>query len=179
MPLKRWNKLSQKTVIKNKYWSYELDEFEIENGFKGEYHYVHTAGSTMIIPVSADGNIFLVNQYRYLNKKESLEFPCGMIADKLSPIENALKELREETGYASKNIQSIGFFSPYTGASDEICSVFVAYELYKDELKADDTEEFEIARLSPLEIDKRIENNSIWDGMTLAAWMLARKLFYK
>ena len=93
--LKKWKKISEKLLFKNNFWSYILEEFEIEGNNRGEYHYVHTNGSTLIIPVLTSGKIILVNQYRYLNKKESLEFPCGSIQNNISKEENALKELRE------------------------------------------------------------------------------------
>lgn len=179
MALKHWKKLSSKILFENGYWSYYLDEFEIEGRGRGAYHYVHTRGSSMIIPVMADGSILLINQYRYLNKKESLEFPCGGVDEGLTIEENAVKELREETGYSSTNIVKVGEFSPYTGASDEMCSVFIAKELFPHPLQNDATEEFEILIKTPAEIDKLIESNVIWDGLTLSAWILSKKYLIK
>ncbi|HEX2867892.1 MAG TPA: NUDIX hydrolase [Ignavibacteriales bacterium] len=175
MPLRRWNKISQRTVIKNDHWSYRLDEFEIEGGSRGEYHYVHTGGSSMVIPVKDDGSILLVNQFRYLNQKESLEFPCGSVEEGLTPEENAIKELREETGFTALRLEKAGEFSPYTGASDEICTVFVARGLSPAPLRADVTEEFELVEKTYSEIESLIESNFIWDGLSLAAWLLAKK----
>lgn len=175
MPLKTWKQLSSKVLFSNKYWDYLLDEFQIEDGKKGEYHFVRTAGSTMIIPVTDSGKLLLVNQYRYLNQMESLEFPCGSISKNLSPGENAIKELREETGYTAKELIPAGFFSPFNGVTDEMCHVFIAKNLIRASLKSDDTEEFEIHELSFNRIDELISSNTIWDGMTLAAWQLTKK----
>ena len=176
MSLKKWNKLGQKTVFKNDHWTYNLDQFEIEGITKSEYHYVHSPGSTMVIPKLKNNNLLLVNQFRYLNQKESLEFPCGSIESNLSREENALKELREETGMSGK-LNFIGEFSPYTGVSDEICSVFLATDLIESPLPSDLTEEFELVEFSINNFEKLIEDNSIWDGLTLSAWLLAKKYF--
>ncbi len=173
MSLKKWKKLGQKTIYKNDHWSYNLDEFEIEGGTKGKYHYVHTLGSTMVVPFVSKEKILLVNQYRYLNQKESLEFPCGAIEPGLSKIENATKELREETG-KNGNLKYIGEFSPYTGAADEMCSVFFATELFDSPLPSDLTEEFELAEYSIGEFENLIKQNIIWDGLTLSAWILTK-----
>lgn len=173
MSLKKWKKLDQKTVFANDHWKYNLDTFEIEDGTKGEYHYVHTLGSTMVVPFLSDDKLLLVNQYRYLNQKESLEFPCGSVEDGLGIEENALKELREETG-KSGTLKFIGEFSPYTGASDEMCSVFIGKDLFHSPLPNDSTEEFEIVIVSVAEFDKLIKQNKIWDGLTLSAWVLAK-----
>jgi ADP-ribose pyrophosphatase len=173
MSLKKWNKLGQKTVFSNDHWKYNLDTFEIEDGTKGEYHYVHTLGSTMIVPFITNDELILVNQFRYLNQKESLEFPCGSIQDGLEKIENAEKELREETG-KNGNLKYVGEFSPYTGAADEMCSVFIANNLYNSPLPKDITEEFEIVRISVSDFEELIKQNKIWDGLTLSAWLLTK-----
>ncbi len=179
MALRHWKKLNSKIVFENGHWSYYLDEFEIEGRGRGEYHYVHTRGSSMVIPVTESGSILLINQFRYLNNKESLEFPCGGVDKDVSVEENALKELREETGYSAKSLIKIGEFSPYTGASDEICSVFIARDLFLNPLPKDNTEEFEIIEKTPEEIDRLIEQNFIWDGLTLSAWILSRNNFIR
>lgn len=173
MSLKNWNRLSQQRLFKNDYWEYILDKFEIEGGTKGEYHYVHTLGSTMIVPFTNEGKLVLVNQYRYLNKRESLEFPCGSVEKGLTIEENAQKELREETGKKG-NLKFIGEFSPYNGVADEMCSVFIANNLKPSPLENDFTEEFEVIELSIKEFENLIKKNEIWDGMTLTSWLLTK-----
>lgn len=175
MALKRWKRLNTKIIFQNKHWSYNLDDFEIESAGRGQYHYVHTLGSTMVIPFAGRDKIILVNQFRYLNQKESLEFPCGGVETGLSVMENAIKELREETGYSCNDLLKAGEFSPYTGASDELCSVFIASGLFNSPLPMDSTEEFEIVLKSFDEINKLIEENVIWDGLTISAWTIAAK----
>lgn len=170
----RWKKLSSKVLSKNKYWAYLLDSFTIDGTNEMEYHYVHTLGSTMVVPRLNDGKFLMVNQYRYLNDKFSLEFPCGSIEENLTEIENAKKELAEETGFNANSLIKIGFFSPYNGVADEICTVFVGENLVDGDAMPDLTEQFELHHLTELEIDQKISKNEIWDGMTIAAWS-----FYK
>lgn len=173
--LKKWKTLSSKTVSQNDHWSYKLDKFEIDGVGKGDYHYVHTGGSTMVIPITETKKVLLVNQYRYLNQRESLEFPCGSIQTEISAEENAIKELREETGFSGKQIEFIGKFSPYSGVSNEMCSVFMATKLFSSPLDSDDTEDFELLEYSPSQIDEYIRNGKIWDGMSIAAWFMAKE----
>lgn len=176
MALKKWNKLNEKVLFQNKHWTYKLDQFEIEGVTKSEYHYVHSPGSTMVIPKLNNSQILLTNQFRYLNQKESLEFPCGSVEKNLTREQNALKELREETGL-SGNLNFVGEFSPYTGVSNEICSVYIATDLIKAPLPSDLTEEFELLELTVEEFENKIFENIIWDGLTLSAWQLAKKYF--
>ncbi len=173
--LARWKKISETVVNRNNHWTYKLDKFEIPNRGKGEYHYVHTNGSTLVIPILSSGKILLVNQYRYLVEEEVLEFPCGVLEENYEPAENAQKELREETGYEAGKLHFVGKFIPYSGVSDEISYVFIAENLKENPLPADETEEFELVELTVKELDEMISSNKIKDGMTLAAWTIAKR----
>jgi ADP-ribose pyrophosphatase len=173
--LNRWKTLSSKTVTTNPWWTYKLDTFQIPGGVKGEYHFVHTEGSSMVVPVMEDGRLVLVNQYRYLCSRESIEFPCGGVKPGKSYDEMAALELEEETGYLSGTLVRVGEFNPYNGVTNEICSVYVAKDLVRAVQKPDATEEFETVMCTPQQLEEMIRSNKIWDGMTLAAWMLARE----
>jgi len=172
--LSRWKTLTSKVVHQNPWWTYKVDTFEIPNGLTGEYHYVHTAGASMIVPVDGDGRLILVNQYRYLCDRESVEFPCGGVKEGKTFDEMAAIELEEETGYRSNELIRIGEFNPYNGVTNEVCAVYIATSLYQTASKPEATEEFELVVCTPDELDEMIRENRIWDGMTLAAWLLAR-----
>jgi ADP-ribose pyrophosphatase len=117
----------------------------------------------------------LVNQFRYLIERESLEFPCGGIKAGATAEQTALAELAEETGQMAMELELLGSFNPYNGITDEICHVYLARSLRDAPgARPDETEEFEIHRLTPDGIDARIRNGEIWDGMTMAAWQVAR-----
>jgi ADP-ribose pyrophosphatase len=172
--LSRWKKLSTKVQFENKYWKYLIDRFTIDGTKEFDYHYVHTHGSTMVIPKLSDDKFILVEQYRYLNDMFSIEFPCGSIEKGLTKLENAKKELIEETGYSTESLIEIGFFSPYNGIGDEICTIYYAAQLENSTSFPDETEKIIIHQLAENQVDQKIASNEIWDGMTISAWM-----FYK
>ncbi len=172
--LKRWKKLGQTIRFVNPWWTYKVDTFQIPDGVSGEYHFVYTRGSSAVVPVTPDGKIVLVKQYRYLCDRESLEFPCGSINEGSNHEETAHHELAEEAGFEAATLLDVGHFNPYNGVTSEICHVYVGADLTPTEAKPDITEEFEIHHYTVEEVDSLIRDNTIWDGMTLAAWMLAR-----
>jgi ADP-ribose pyrophosphatase len=174
--LKKWKKKSESIIVKNPWWIYKKDEAVLPNEKTGEYHYVYTNGSSMTVPVLPDGRILFVNQFRYLNNRESLEFPCGGVKDGHSYEETARNELEEEAGYCALEWRKVGEFNPYNGVTNEICRVFIARRLTAVGARPDETEEFENIILSPDEIISRIASGQIWDGMTLAAWTIAKPL---
>ena len=174
MPLRSWKTLSGITVATNRWWTYRKDEYELPSGKKGEYHFVHTNGASLVVPVGPGGEIHLVNQYRYLCARESVEFPCGGVKDGATYEDTAREELREETGYACGLLDPAGAFNPYNGVTDEMCRVYIARDLRFVGGAPDETEEFEPVTLRAGEIDERIASGEIWDGMTIAAWAIVR-----
>ena len=174
MTLSAWKRLSRSEKFRNPWWSYRLEQYELPSGRRGEYHYVHTNGSSMVIPVLPDGKILLVNQYRYLAGRESIEFPCGSIKVGATHDQTAWEELTEETGYSARTLLQIGEYNPYNGITDEMCRVYVARDLQFVGANPDETEEFELLQLSGDEIDEKIADGTLWDGMTIAAWGLGR-----
>jgi ADP-ribose pyrophosphatase len=174
MSLKVWKKLSEEILFKNNWWTYKRDTYELPSGKIGEYNYVHIGGSAMSIPITKEGKILLVNQYRYLNNRESLEFPCGSVKEGMSHDDTARHELTEETGYSSDQWCLAGEYNPYNGVTNEICKVYIARDLRHVGGIPDETEEFELIALTADEIDAKIKSGEIWDGMTIAAWCIAK-----
>jgi ADP-ribose pyrophosphatase len=174
MALSRWKKLTDSVRFTNKWWLYKFDTFELPSGKSGEYHYVHTNGSSMVVPVLNDGRILMVNQYRYLADRESLEFPCGSVKDGSTYDQTAWQELAEETGHSSDRMARVGEFNPYNGVTDEMCHVYIARELHPASREPDETEEFEVVALDASGIDEKIRMGQIWDGMTIAAWCIVK-----
>lgn len=175
MNLERWKKLRLIEEIKNPWWTYRTEEYRLPSGVVGKYHFIHTNGSSLIIPLLGDGNIVLVRQYRYLCDRESLEFPCGCVKDGSSHEETARLELAEEAGFNAGGLDEIGTFNPYNGVTDEFCKVYIATHLSPVQANPDETEQLESVTLPPSGIEHSIETGEIWDGMTIAAWFIARR----
>lgn len=170
--IKELRQLSTKLVSENPYWQYRHDSYELPNGNEGQYYYVHTRGSVFIVPQVEDGRYVLLRQYRYLNRRESIEFPGGGIAEGVDILEQAQRELQEEAGYRAGKMEYLGAFNPMNGVTDELCHVYHATALQQVEATPEESEEFEMVLMDAAEIRDAIRRNELWDGMTLAAWAL-------
>jgi len=174
--MKPYKTLEKKVFFENPWWRYCHDRIELPSGKAGEYHFIETNGSSMIVPIMEDGRFLLVRQYRYLGDRDSLEFPCGGLKNGATFEETAFHELVEETGFNSGMLQAIGQFNPCNGLIKETCMVYLAENLKYVGDQPDETECFELVRLTAQEIDALIKDGTIWDGMTMAAWTLAKCL---
>jgi 8-oxo-dGTP pyrophosphatase MutT (NUDIX family) len=172
--MKAYKPISKSVLYKNPWWRYCLDKVELPSGNIGDYHYMLTNGSSMVVPVESDGTLLLVRQYRYTGKRDSIEFPCGGLKDGATHEQTARDELVEETGFVAGQLEEVGDFNPCNGLLDEICKVYVARNLTFAGARPDETESLELVRLSAAEIDEYILNGTIWDGMTIAAWAIAK-----
>lgn len=80
-----------------------------------EYTYIEHPGSVIIIPFFSNGEVLLVDQYRYPIRINSIEFPAGGINNGESSTAAANRELMEETGYCAADLIKLGEF--YTSNS--------------------------------------------------------------
>lgn len=168
----KYSTRKREIIDSNPYWNYVIEDYVLPNSTVGKYYYVDSLGSTIVIPQLTDGKFILTKQYRYLNKKLSIEFPGGGIKRGLTPELNAFEELRQETGFITDNLKLLGKFNPCNGMTNEICWVFFAEGLQAGLQKLDESEEIEVLFVSSKEIFDKIKKGIIWDGMTLASWSL-------
>lgn len=173
--MKPYKRVSKSVIHKNPWWQYCHDKIELPSGKQGDYYYVLTEGSSMVVPVTEDEKLILVRQYRYTGNRDSIEFPCGGLKQGMTYDEAARNELVEETGYAAGKLEAVGDYNPCNGLLDEICRVYIARDLHYVGSRPDETESFELVTLTTAELEACIQNGTIWDGMTLAAWAIVKQ----
>jgi ADP-ribose pyrophosphatase len=169
-----WKRLTTKVLQKNPWWEYRYDTCIMPNGKEGEYHYMHSLRSVAVVPVTDEGKIPLVRQYRYLFEKEMIDLPMGHVEEGQSALEAAHKELAEEVCFSAGKMEDVISFEPFVGKADDVCTVFVASQLRPVDSSCDESEEFEHLEVFPHELDEMIATGKITDGMTIAAWTLAK-----
>lgn len=172
--MKPWKQLSTEVKFKNPWWEYIFDIVELPNGKKGEYHYVRTGGAVLVVPVLPSGEVVMIEQYRYLMRRDSIEFVTGSLEEGETIEEAAHRECAEETGQRAGRLEKVGEFSSYNGVSDEMTTVFLAHDMEDSDVTPDDTEELKRHMLTPQQIDAWIADGTIWDGMVIAGWHLIR-----
>ncbi len=128
-----------------------------------------------VIPITPEGDIVMVKQYRHGTRSFTLEVPGGLVDDSdTSPVEAGRRELLEETGYTSDHIELVGGISPQPAIFSNILYTCVARDVQKvAEQNLDEGEDIEIKLLSPKEVKKLISEGVINHALVIASLALA------
>lgn len=153
-------------IYRGKVVTLRKDQVKLPNGKLGEREIIEHSGAVAIVPITDEGKIIFVKQYRKPIEKETIEIPAGKLDQGELPEDCALRELREETGFAGNLFSKFSYFST-PGFSDEILHLFFARDLKKAPLDCDEDEFLEKFEASPEEALHMIKNGEIIDAKTI------------
>ncbi|KHT47281.1 NUDIX hydrolase [Vibrio sinaloensis] len=170
---------TSKTLHSWKRISLVEESVTLPNGKNIQHTTIVHPGATVILPITQDGHIILINQFRPSLKKWLLELPAGTIENAEEIEECARRELEEETGYSAKQMISLGQVTPLAGFCDEIQYLFVAKELDKTyRYECDDDEVIEVITLTIEELEQKIIRGEVSDAKTIACLSKAKLCGY-
>ncbi len=148
------------------------DDVLLPNGKTSKRIYIQHNSAAAVLPITKEGKIILVKQYRYPIRSISIEIPAGKKDSKTeSGLVCATRELEEEAGYGSNHFEKIIDLNSCVGYSNEVIELFIARNCYKIENpKPQDEDEFvELMELTQSEVKQMIKNKDIQDAKTLVA----------
>lgn len=162
--------LSQKTVLKS--ILFDVDEFEVEkDGHTYTHHNVVEDDVSMVIPLTDNGEVYLISQYRYLHDKVMLEGVAGFLEGK-TPLETAKKELKEEAGLTAKKWTHLSTVQRAASVIQGNVHIFLAQDLTEESQDLEEFEEIEVVKVPLDEIKKKIANREITIAGFIAAIFL-------
>lgn len=124
-----------------------------------------------IIPVTSEGNVVMVKQFRHGIRELTLEVPGGMVDPGEAPAVAAAREMLEETGYASDEIIHLGTNHPNPALQDNVCDSFVALNVRKvQEPVFDSTEDIDIVHVPLERIPEMIRKGDIMHALVITAF---------
>lgn len=173
--------ITTKQIFDGRVIKVQVDEVTLPNGKTATRELVKHPGAVAIIPITSEGKIVMVEQFRKPLEKSIIEIPAGKLEPGEKPEYTALRELEEETGYGATELDLIQSFATSPGFADEIIHLFAAKNLFKIEQPADlDEDEFvELMEVSIEEAEQLVKEQRIFDAKTILAIMWAKNNLVK
>jgi len=124
-----------------------------------------------VIPLTGDGKVVLVKQFRFGTKDFSLEIPGGMLDDGDTPAGAAARELLEETGFAGDEPDFLGSVHPNPALHTNRCYTYlVRNAAFQKSPEQDSTEDVEVEIVPLKDIPKLIQEGVITHALVIAAF---------
>jgi len=164
--------LSSRRVYDGKVLALDVDEVLEPGDVRTTREVVRHRGSVAALPVTEDGAVILVRQYRYAVGQALWELPAGRLDGSETPEAGVQRELREEIGHRAAHLEKIAFFYTTPGFCDEAMHLYRATGLEPDQAATDDDERIEIGAFTLDQAAAMIASGDLREGKTLVAVLL-------
>ena len=172
-----WRTLSTEVKYHNPWISVREDQVLNPGGGQGIYGVVSMKNKALgIVPVDAEGNTWLVGQYRYPLNEYSWEIPMGGGLLEHDILESAQRELKEETGLTAARWTRIARLHTSNSVTDEEGFVYLAEDLTAGEVEPEETEDLRLWKLPLTEAIRMVMDDRITDGVSVAGLLKAEKV---
>ena len=130
-----WRLLESRPAFESPVNRLRVDQLDIRGRGRIQYSYLERGESVIIVPVTADGRMALIRQYRYPVDRFCYELPAGCCRDtsSLGLEEVARKELLEEIGGTAGTLEYVTWYYSSSSLSDEVCHIFLALDVRLDQ----------------------------------------------
>jgi len=177
MSIKPWKTLASRPVYQNRWTSVREDLAEMPNGHTTIYGVVESGNCVGVLPFLDDDRVVMVRQYRYVfGEDHRWEMPTGGVKKDESLLEAARRELREEVGYDTMDLQHINTYFPSKSITYEIAHLYIGRALSRVHAIPDETEFMEVADLPFQQVLEMVLESEIRDSMTVIAVLLTDRL---
>jgi len=148
------------------------DTISVPNGNVVQWDFIKHKGAAAVVPITDDGKVVMVRQYRNALDRETLEIPAGGLDTQDEPtIVAAARELEEETGYKSNDLEFLITVATTVAFCNEKIDIYLARNLIQSMQHLDEDEYLEVEEYTVDELTDMIYAGKINDAKTIAAIM--------
>ena len=168
--------LSSEQIFDATWLKVRKDAYQTPSGKVVDSFYVYELPTWVAaVPVTDDGRIVMVRQYRHALGQEIIEIPGGCVDDTDKNFEEAIeRELSEETGYTFTNYDYLGAISPNPSTNTNLLHMYLARGgRQTTSQKLDKNEEIEVLLLTIDEVKHLLRTNKIMQAMHVTCLLYA------
>ncbi len=169
-------KLKKSEILFNgKVFDLQVDKLEYTSGNEGIREIAVHPGGAVIVALTSEGKVIFVKQFRYPLQKVITELPAGKLDKGEDPLNCAIRELEEETGYKSNDIVKLGYIYTTPGFCTETLHIFLAKNLVAGNHNREEGEYgMEVSEYSFEEIDEMIRTGELSDAKSICGIQMAK-----
>ena len=151
------------------------DVVRLPDGSQGAREYIRHPGAVMVVPLTEEGEVVLVRQFRYPLKRHFIEIPAGKMEPGEDPLATARRELREECGVDAASWEHLATVHPCIGYSDERIELYLARRLTRVAGGPEEGEFLETMKVPLEEALKWVREGRITEVKSIIGLMWAEK----
>ncbi len=172
-----WERLRSETLLETPYFALRSERLRLPDGAVKEAYYVlERPDAAIIFPLTKEGEVVLVRQYRPPLERMELGLPAGLVEEGEKPEAAARRELLEETGYSGGEWEPLGSLASSPSLKDNWAYLFLARGVEETALPDPDEHELvEVVRVPMEQMLDLIQAGEIVSSSGVAAIMLALK----
>ena len=175
-----FKRLDRELVYKGSIIDFYKDTVQVPNGRVVKWDFIKHQGAAAVVPVTEDGKLLLVRQYRNALDRYTLEIAAGGLNGPDEPTgEAAARELEEETGYRAGKIQWLITIRTTVAFCNEKIDIYVATDLIPGSQHLDEDESIDVEAYTVDELCEKIFSGEIEDSKTISAIMSYRAKYRK
>ena len=172
-----WLTLERRYLYRNPWCAFRVDEVALPGGDTIEYGVLEGGGFASVVPLTQDGKVVLVRQWRQPLDAFTLELPSGGVDRGEDPRGAAERELLEEAGFRAVGLEYLVSVHTSTGRTDEVCHLFRCRAV-RDPAgpRPEPTEFITVVELPLEEALNRISDGTITDAATVLGLLWTGRL---
>jgi len=174
-----WKLLDRKLAYDSKFLKVYEDKVELPNGSViDDYTVVEKPSIVMVVATNSDNRVVILNEYKYAAGEYLFALPAGHKKKDETTVEAAKRELAEETGYTSEEVEEVGVLREYP--TKDLHSVYVirAKNIKQSATQAhEETESITHNLVTVAELKTQIRNHEWKASSALAALTFSGILF--
>jgi ADP-ribose pyrophosphatase len=162
--------LETRRIYSSRWCGLRRDVLKLDDGSPQEYHVIEIPDAVAVVPLTRDGRVVLVGQYRYPHGKTHWEIPAGRLVDGEPPEEGARRELREETGYVTGAFEKLPGFYAANGISAHWAHLYLARDCdLAGAAEPEPCERIVVRLFTRAEVEALLDAGRIEDGFSALA----------
>jgi 8-oxo-dGTP pyrophosphatase MutT (NUDIX family) len=167
---------ASRQVHKTPWLGVREDTVEFADGRQSPYTVIECGHCVGVLPLTDDGNVLMVRQYRYIAGRYTWEMPTGGVRLGEPYEQAAQRELAEEAGHHARELLHVSTYHTSKSSIDETAHLYIGRGLTPASAAQDDDEDVEYTPIPFAQVLQMVLSGEITDSMTIIAVLHAVRM---